>query len=798
MMKRLLVSICLIGAQLCGAQKNDPEAVINLFRKYPSERVFLQLDKGEYLAGETVRFKGFVFCRNTLTPISTNLYVECLDEQKKIVYREKLPLAGGVTSAAFALPKDLQENVYYLRAYTSWMLNFPEKDQGIFSFAVYNPRSPRRLVPKEEKWTATCHAESGQKLLDGVETEVAVRLHARAALPASWKGFVFEGSNEGEALADVSVLNSEVGLVSFFPEYGKKYTVKLQAKDGSSRLVALPAVEKTGVSLKIAQVSKGLAYRISTKGLKDGANGFQFIAHLQGRIIYMATIKSSQEAINGLIELDSTHVGVVHLSLFDPQGAIAAERLCFANQKLARAEEAKLTLAHRSSAPRGRNEWVLNLDTVRHQSYTVLLNGGASPALQQSSRFLSTLWLEGIASNTLMGNWYFDGGQKAAAEGLDALLLSEKWNRWNWADGAKGLLQKPVHSPDHYITALGKVTSRGRPVGKEGVTLLFILKDSSRLFTEVQTDSLGEFRLKGLYFQDTATVYYHLTKKKNAAIKIDVSLKALDKFEPYKGNLPLPDYSFLVRSAGDTLPARLQADLNHLKNLELLQTHAKMLDEVKVSARARSATEKLNKELSSPMFRSVGESVFDFVNEEQDLGASTIIEWLAGRVPGLTITRDASGNVEGEMRGQAVRIFVDEFEDTDGTRMNALAPMDVAMVKVIRNSYMINAGGGPVVAIYMKRGQMAAASYASRSIPSARLAGYVRPAEEEFSLNRYSLNEFGMVDTRNILYWNAQPETKDGKLEVVFHNNDSRQPVQVLVLGFTATGRPVFLKKEVK
>src|SRR5690606_6408989 len=74
-----------------------------------------------------------------------------MDKDFKVIQSEVFPIKEGKISGAFVLPKELGSSDYFLRVYTEWMRNFPEKDiflralpvltkeENIQAVAVTNP-----------------------------------------------------------------------------------------------------------------------------------------------------------------------------------------------------------------------------------------------------------------------------------------------------------------------------------------------------------------------------------------------------------------------------------------------------------------------------------------------------------------------------------------------------------------------------------------------------------------------------------------------------------------------------------
>ena len=89
------------------------------------------MSKNDYLAGETIFFKAYALVGYEPSAISTNLYAELYDKNKNIISQQQVPLFNGSGEGSFAVSASLAEGVYYIRAYTRYMLNFDEEFQCI-------------------------------------------------------------------------------------------------------------------------------------------------------------------------------------------------------------------------------------------------------------------------------------------------------------------------------------------------------------------------------------------------------------------------------------------------------------------------------------------------------------------------------------------------------------------------------------------------------------------------------------------------------------------------------------------
>ena len=93
----------------------------------PLEKIYLHLDKQNYLLGDTIWYKAYVTDGSFGTPsaISGIVYVELTDARGEVVQRSRQMLVAGSTYGDLFLdPAELKPGSFRLRAYTQWMQNF--------------------------------------------------------------------------------------------------------------------------------------------------------------------------------------------------------------------------------------------------------------------------------------------------------------------------------------------------------------------------------------------------------------------------------------------------------------------------------------------------------------------------------------------------------------------------------------------------------------------------------------------------------------------------------------------------
>jgi hypothetical protein len=109
--------------------------------QYFQESLYLQTDRDIYVVGEQVWMKVFKLDAQGNKPdnFSKVVYIELLNQAGNPVNQLKLHVPDKSGSGGFNLSDTLSSGNYLLRAYTSWMKNYPAGDFSFRTISVINP-----------------------------------------------------------------------------------------------------------------------------------------------------------------------------------------------------------------------------------------------------------------------------------------------------------------------------------------------------------------------------------------------------------------------------------------------------------------------------------------------------------------------------------------------------------------------------------------------------------------------------------------------------------------------------------
>ncbi|GEM_PF-3558806 len=788
--ERLLIFLfwVLLCPVYAAAQTVAPEDILARYEKYPVEKVFLHLDKGEYVVGEPMQFKAWVICRGQLSKISTNLYVELLDVNKKLIIANKTPVTSGVSEGFMVVPAKTSENVYYIRAYTNWMLNFDEQFQFIRPLNIYNSSSDKKLAKAAVSWSVELKPEGGN-WLSHTNTKLAVRIKATGDFPDTVHGYLYEGNDSLNKLADIQFYNNEIGSLVFSQLAGKEYHVKVVDGSGTSKIVRVSAPVDTGIALKVNATSKVIDYSLQAKGITDQLKGYKIIAYNKGQLLFNGMIPAARETVEGKIPVDSKTAGVVHIAVFDPNGKLAAQRLCFVDNNPIPGIAPSIAVIARSEQAKGLNRFEINTsDTLNRHTYLAEVTGSDTPLAWPQQNLLAAFYLDDLPRLPFHASRYTDLQDPLQKEALDYLLMSESRGLYDWS----WLLSHPVPEvtrfPDNYITYQGRITLDNKPVANEAATVLLKLNDSVNIVRDIKTNAEGAFGINKIFFRDSAKVYFHIHKKTRFDDLYEISFKEVWDTAGYRGSLPATAYQ-LTAVRDEAANARVQGYVQALSAFDLGgKKEAAMMEVVKVQA-VRNLTKELEKELTTPLFSDPSEMILDFINQDQDTGGSLLLDFLNGRLPGVTVNPGEAP----VFRGGPIALYMDEMP-ADIEMINTMPIDNIALVKFLRNSFALGATYG-VLSIYTKRGRLLAESQPGRKPKKFNsLAGYL--ATQRFEAVDYSQPgvDKTIKDTRSVLLW--KPGFNNGIQQVDFYNNDHATAPILIFTGLDATGRPFYLRRK--
>lgn len=782
-MKNIFCVLLISMVQPVLAQTQLEKAITNLENNYEQEKVYLLTDKSQYAAGDKIWFKSFVFDGYNRTTLSTTLFVELYNSDKKLIDWKTVLLTNGEGSGDFQLKENLPEQVYFVRAYTPYMTNFSEDFQIVKTIPVYNPDSPESLViSKSTDWSAKAFPEGGT-FINGTPTKFAVRLSGNTSLPETWTGKVIDVQNPKVPITTFKSFDRNVASFTLTPVSGKKYQMVILDNAGKSKTTDLPPVADNGLHLEVNSSKDGIKYTLKGVNLKQQLQDYKIIGTINNHLAYKAHIKQLTNEASSLIpaKIGNGANGVLQLAIFDDQDKLVAQRLCFIKPGNLKIEKAEIIGQSIKQTPRSFNSIDLSPESY-FKNYTVLVSEDDGSNKPEEENILSSLWLTGdFTSKIDSPAQYFS--KNANTDALDALLISETWKRFDWNSLLSGAAPTIKTNSEKYLSYRVKPIKNNALLINTNVNLLIRLGKNEPAFSQFKTDQSGYVYLNNVNTDEPLDVslFVNSENKDSNTDNMFLTIEPMVNPTPFNGNFPGTKYTLVKNGGNKTLPPTISRAITAQRNNKKIENAEVEIEQVKLTGKKKDPKAELDKQLSTGMFSSLNSTVFDFVNEDQHAtGFTNILDWMQGRAPGLTFQRNNSGVNVPYIRGQQAKLYLDEVL-TDPTMIASLPVINIAMIKIIKSSGLI----GDAVAIYTMKGNMKSKSNEkpAQSNNSAVIKGYDKPSE--FPIEMIEDSAKIENDTRETLAWN--PNLFDSDYvppRIKFFNNDTAKQYKVLIISF--------------
>lgn len=799
-MKRI-ITFCFVLASFSHihSQQSADKALQYINENLSQENIYILTDKDLYLSGETLWFNAMILRNFTISELSTNFFIELYDKNKKQILRKRFPIFNGVVQGSFTIPESLSEDIYFVRAYTPMMSNLSEDFQYLKQIPIYNPTSPKKLIAeKSSSWSATVHPE-GNSFIAGNQSKITVRLHNIGTPPSQWEGYIIEKDHPEKKIVTFKGLDENVGIFSLNPEKDKIYEAVITDNNGLQKSVALPKALEKGVSLQVISEKDNIKYKIKNSG--ENIPYYTVIGSIGDQLVYKAKVNQLKDSFQA-IPTNQLINGVLQLTVFDDKENVLVSRMCFVMPQHLNMVAPEVKPEVISAEKRALNS--LEIKPLKDIiNYSVIVFDPEFKKSLQDENLLSSLWLTSVIKSKIdRPTQYFT--EKRNTEALDALLISEQWKSFNWKEIIAGNYPTIINNPSKYISYKGRVTLNAKPATQQNLIMFIEGGKSESEFFQIETDSNGEFFFDNMLFEKPIKVTYQLNGA-NAAMKsrTNVYVNPANTFIPLKKELPaIEGYQLVDRASDLSQPVEINKIIASQKAKKEYDEKIITIEEVKLKAKKKNLTTELNNKLSSPLYRSMSETVFDFINENQSAaGSQNILQWLQGRAAGLTINYE-NGVPTPYIRQTKANVYLDEML-TDASTLTGLSADNIAMVKIIKDGAIGMSGGSSGgVLIYTKRGDTKPVARANTLSEMVNLNFFVMEGynqSEKYPDSDYENSELSKIsnDYRPVLYWNPNIEIdSDTPAKVDFYNNDTAKKFRFLIMGFDAEKyTPVYYEK---
>ncbi len=789
MKKIILLLLLLVNTSLLFSQDQYDSLLNELSTKYPQEKTYIQTDKAYYSPGETIWFKAYVRADDPATQISTSMYAELLNENGKVLERKSMPILFKGGASSFQLPDTIKTSKLFIRAYTSWMLNF---DSSLLYTKAVNILRPEPAIKKDipAYYTLTLFPEGGD-LVSGIDSRVAFKTNDENGKPFNVKGNIVDA--QGKVLTEFSSTHNGMGYFNVTPDDGQSYKAVWKDITGKQHETALPPARSNAAVLSITG-DKGLFKFTITRSANasDDMKEFVVIAQQQQHTVYAAKINlKTKTTVTAPIPVDSLPDGIMQVTIFNKAAVPVAERIVYikSNDQYFITD---LHLIEKNMIKKGRNVIQVDVGGSLKSNLSVSVTDAdldIRPVATENiySQFLLSSDLKGSIYNPA---YYFSSDEDSVMNQLDLVMMTNGWRRFNWQKLLSGNMPQIKYMPEAYLSIKGNMYGLNATQIKDKMITGFIQTSKqaeSALFT-APVDKDGNFKIDQLYFFDTVRILYQINGDKDKRLTDMASFSFRNNLQasPLVNKQALSFINFAPQPP-KALAAKTMEQSNAYRDL-LSQQKIKVLETVSILSKKKSDEEKLNQQYTSGLFSSGNARVFDLENDPFALSSMSVLDYLRGKVAGLQITTGGMDGGAVSRRGSPTDVFLNEMP-TDLLQVQTTPMSDVAMIKVFDPPFFgaFGGGAGGAIAVYTKKGGGRRSD--AKGLNVATVQGY--SSIKEFYSPDYSTDITSQPDFRTTLYWGPfllmNPQNK--RVTIPFYNNDNAKRIRVVIEGINELGQ---------
>jgi hypothetical protein len=792
-MKRKASYLLFFLAACCLAQTAKTQVIDSMLAvyadQYPVEKMHIHFDKAMYNKEETIFYKVYLLSGTELSQLSKNVYVEWYDTSGRMLKQTVAPLQQSTAKGSFDLPDNYTGNFIRVKAYTRWMLNddpaFSYERELTINTAIASPaRKPVVYRTKLETFP------EGGNLVYGLRTRVAFKATNQYGNPVFIKAFLVNDKNK--VLDTLKVQHDGMGSFYLKANAQEKYQINWTDEYGKTGTTPIQSIKNEGVRLTISTTNEKAKVQVErTAGVPESFKRMNLLVHMNQNILYKVSMTAIEKTLlNAEIPIDELPTGVVQFSLFSADWIPLAERIIFVNNHL-HEFNAKLTQPLLSLQKRGKNVFEVYVTDTAATSMSLSITDAAAGNPSVHTIFSDVLLSSEIRGKVYNPGYYLMSDADSVTANLDLVLLTNGWRRFDWDKIKAGITPNYQYPREtDFMKVSGKVYGAKQVAGSTLLlNLILVKKDSSKNFLFVPVERDGSFEQKGLYFYDTARVYYSFNGNDKLTDVTTVQFEnGLLRQTPKKISLGDINTAFLF---SDSL-ARVRMN-EYLQQQELLkrQMASTTLQEVVVKARKKQPEQILDERYASGLFSGGDAQIFDFVNDPAGLGATDILSYLQGRVAGLQISGSGTA-MSMNWRGASPDLYLNE-SPVGVDLIQTVNVRDIAMVKVFRPPFFgsISGGAGGAIAIYTKKGNDSrSADPKAKGLANTILGGYSR-FKEFYNPSYDKPAENFETDIRSTLYWNPYLITnkKSPRVRIQFYNNDISKKFLAVLEGVNSEGK---------
>lgn len=772
-----LVTFLVIHTSLVWGQQASLDSISKKFNnyrsQYASEKIYIHLDQGLFLTGETMWFKIYLVDGSLHKPtaISKVAYVEILDKNNRPVVQSKVAVQNGYGSGSLFLPALIEGGNYTVRAYTSWMKNFSPDLFFHTSISVINTFKKLDIDKSTAQKINAHFFPEGGNLVNGLRSRVAYHITNQQGQGLEFRGVVVDQQND----TITTIEPSKFGIGNFYitPAAGKEYSVIIEDSQKRKNTFKIPAAVDNGYVMHVHDsTDNDIAVKISTHSTNAATPVVYVFAHSRN-IVSNASLHFLRDGnVTVLIPKKNFQEGISHITVFSAEMQPVCERLYFkpVTQRL----EIGVTPSQREFGIRRKVAIDLDVkdsqDRLQSANLSVAVYKVDSLTKRTEANILNYIWLTSDLHGSIESpEYYMNQNDPEVRKNADNLMMTHGWRKFKWSD----ILSKSPsiafipESRGHIIR--GKVS---RPEGRSVSGVLTYLSAPGRNIQVYGSMSNNEgdikFEMKDFSGPRKIIAQTNLSRDSISTIKI------LSPFSDQYAGIQLPPFTL-----SQTLEPLL---ISRSIGMQVQDVYYQDRERIKLSGADTTA------------FYGRPDATY-FLDDYTRF--PVMEEILREYVPGVMVRKRRDGyhffvldEVNKKVFDEDPLILLDGIPVFDVDKIMAFDPLKVRKLDVLTRRYYMGVLSLPGLVSYTTYGGDLGGFQLDPRVVQLDYDGL--QLQREFYSPAYETTkqrDSRMPDQRRLLYWNGSVITdKDGKQHLEFFTSDNTGEYEVVVEGMTNQG----------
>lgn len=763
-------------------------------------RLYLHTDKATYLSGESIFFKAYVYSQFAPDEVATVLDVALTDPSGNIRSTGIYPIARGVSFGSLQIPDSLFQQGYLLKAFVRETGKTTAAGSGFSKpLFVFNPAKPS---PNKNAMLAAINGlnkvylfPNSGKLIAGIPNQVYIHATTAGGIPIPISGELFDASKQS---VQTFTIAAEGGYVSFIPQSGMKYQLKVGFPENKSGVFALDEVVENKVAIRVSESDQKAQIQVLVPQALGNNQPATISGFIDGKKVFAKPFQLKSSGYLIALPVADLPASVLNLVVQDAAGKILGYYAHLINSNDATAA-VELKIDSLNFAPGGMNVFTLKMKDAQEP------NGNLSVAVIQDDGSAA------IPEPTIQGALLFqeEPGNITQQHTSPQFINSDPavisyLNRTQQPlvplnSEGKLLPENCTYADSNVISVSGTVLNKktNQPINGGELKIIFSNQDSGINVIITPIDANGRFEMKKLLFQGLGRFRYEMNSK--SSVQIKVKLDSASAFEPAPVD-PAVFYPLYAAVYADSIIQKKAVEQFNQQNTLSSNT----LQDVVVESKIVRPFEKVNKKYTRGLFQnSVMSKNLDFINDPPPATGVTILDYLQGMINGLQISNLGGGNYSitsnrmTSFSGPAqVVVFLDE-QITTPNFLLGVPVREVALVKYYApgTHQLVSGQFVGALCIYTKKWD----DYPETDQPNNQsfvVKGFYNSLPAESVLPK---REMIGKDSRSTLYWNPQVliDNSQPATTIRFPNSATAGSFLIRIEGFTPEGKLIHWEKRI-